>query len=54
MDLEGLYGLKFSPHPVASGCDPGVMAITEEWGDQPSGKTAAGLGTFFYLSSPQT
>lgn len=42
---EGLNNLSFALQPAASGRDPEIMAITEEWGDQPSWKTGADLGT---------
>jgi hypothetical protein len=46
---ETSHDLMLVPHPVASSRDPGIMAVTEEWGGQPSWKTAAGLGTFISI-----
>ena len=50
MGPEGLHDLSFALQPAASGRDPEIMAITEEWGDQPSWKTGADLGTSILFS----
>lgn len=41
---EGPHDTSFSPHPVTSGRNLEIVAITEEWGDQPSWETDADLG----------
>jgi len=49
MNPEGLYDLSLSLYPAASGRDPDIVTITEEWGDQPSWNTGADLGTFYSI-----
>lgn len=41
---ERPHDLSFALHSVASGRDPEIVAITEEWGDQPPWKTGGDLG----------
>lgn len=54
MNSEGIRNLSFASHPAASGRDPGVMVVTEEWGDQPSSKAAADLGTLISIACSGT
>lgn len=42
---EGPHEFGFALHPAASGRGPEIMATTEEWGDQPSWKPGADMGT---------
>lgn len=43
---EDIHDLNFDLRPVTPGRDPGIVAIAEGWGDQPSWNAAADLGTF--------
>ena len=55
INSEGARNLGLTPHQVASGRDPGIVAITEEWGDQPSWKAADwGTPISIFTLSPLT
>jgi hypothetical protein len=48
---ESVNDLGFAPRPVAPYQNPGIVAITEEWGDQPSWKAVGDLGALLFSFS---